>query len=263
VPEAGDNIVLPVSAPDRNAEPQERFLDHLIIEPMRRDFMLWRCLHAGPLSPETIDDPAPHPQIDWPSTRARNVPLLNALMETYGTCAIVARDGDKAVGTLRFYPKPLVSSSAEGSGLCLQQAPPAGPRDAGAARVLPPREVLPERTLFVHCLMVVSTPDQPARYRRKGLATRMALELIRWAGNEGWDAIEAHAYEEIPMLYAIAGVAGKRFWEKLGFQVVRSDTEPGMTGEILEAIRRDAEAAGIPADKAVNRYRMRLDLGPG
>ncbi len=235
----------------------------VIVEPMRSDFLLWRCLHGGPLSPENIDDPAPHAEIDWPSTRARNVPVLIKLMKTYGTCAIIARDGSEAIATLRFYPKTLCSFSAGGAAFCLQQAYPAGPKDDLAAQAFPAREEMPDKTLFVHCLMIAAPAEEPARYRRKGLATRMAFELIRWAGDQGWDAIEANAYEEIPLLYAIAGVAGRRFWEKIGFEIVHADTEPGMIGELLEAIRKDAAAAGIPPEKAANRYRMRLDLTAG
>lgn len=237
-------------------------MDRLIIEPMREEFILWRCLHGGPLSATNIDDPAPHPEIDWPLTRARNVPLLKKLARTYGTCAIVARDGAEVVATLRFYPKALCSFSAGGAAFCLQQPYPAGPADDLAARDFPPLQELPEKTLFVHCLMIVSPTDEPSRYKRKGLATRLARELIRRAKEQGWDAIEANAYEEIPLLYAIAGVAGKRFWEKLGFSVVNSDTEPGMNGTLLEAIRKDALAAGIPAENAADRYRMRLELTP-
>lgn len=235
-------------------------MDKLIIEPMTEGFVLWRCLHGGPLGPRTIEDPAPHPEIHWPATRARNVPLLKKLIETYGSCAIIARDGNEAVASLRFYPKALCSFSPGGAAFCLQQAYPAGPMDDAAGRPFPPLEELTEKVLFVHCLMTVSPKNEPARYRRKGLATRMALELVRWAGERGWRAIEANAYEEIPMLYAISGVAGKRFWEKIGFRVVRADTEPGMTGDILDAVRRDAEAAGIPPERAANRYLMRLDL---
>jgi len=227
---------------------------------MRGEFILWRCLHGGPLSPKNIDDPAPHPEIDWPWARARNIPLLQKLLQTYGTCAIVARDGAEVIATLRFYPKPLCEFGEGGAAFCLQQPYPAGPKDDLDARHFPPLEELPDKTLFVHCLLVVSPKDEPDRYRRKGLATSLARELVRWAKEEGWDAIEATAYEEIPLLYNIAGVAGKRFWEKLGFRVVHSDTEPGMSGEILEAVRKDALAAGIPAEKAANRYRMRLDL---
>ena len=238
-------------------------MDSLIIEPMRDEFILWRCLHDGPLSRRTIEDPAPHPEIDWPATRARNVPLLRKLIETYGSCAIMARDGDEAAATLRFYPKALYSFGPDGAAFCLQQPYPAGPKDDAAGRAFPPLEELAEKVLFVHCLMTVSPRDEPARFRRKGLATRMALELVRWAKERGWQAIEAYAYEEIPMLYAISGVAGKRFWEKIGFRAVRADTEPGMTGEVLDAVRRDAEAAGILPERVANRYLMRLDLGAG
>ena len=108
--------------------------------------------------------------------------------------------------------------------------------------------------------MVTSPPGDPDRCKRKGLATRLASELIRWAKGQGWSSIEANAYEEIPMLYAISGAAGRRFWEKLGFSLVRQDTEPAICGDFLERLRRDAVAAGLRPENAANRYRMRLDL---
>ena len=237
-----------------------KHVDRLTIEPMREEFILWRCLHGGPLNAENIGDPAPLAEIDWPSVRARNVPVLRKLVRTYGTCAIVARDGAEVIATLRFYPKALCSFSEGGAAFCLQQPYPAGPADGLVGRGFPPLRELAEKTLFVHCMMIVSPKDEPARYKRQGLATRMARELISWAAGKGWHAIEANAYEEIPLLYDIAGVAGKRFWEKLGFAVVVTDTEPGISGEILEAVRKDALAAGIPAEDATTRYRMRLEL---
>jgi hypothetical protein len=30
-------------------------IDEIVIEMMTRDFILWRCLHGGPLTRETID----------------------------------------------------------------------------------------------------------------------------------------------------------------------------------------------------------------
>jgi hypothetical protein len=237
-------------------------LEHLIVEPMRGDFMLWRCLHSGPLTQQSIEHPRSHPAMDWPAIRSRNIPLIEKLMQTYGTCAIVARDGDAIVGSLRFYPKALCEFGDSGLGFCLQQSHPAGPADDLASRDFPPLEKLADKTLFVHCLMIASHPDEPNRYKRKGLATRMAGELIHWARRRGWHAIEANAYEDIPMLYAIAGVAGKTFWLKLGFQLVHQDIEPGIQGKFLQRVRDDAVAAGIPAENAANRYRMRLELRP-
>jgi hypothetical protein len=236
--------------------------DELVIKPMSEDFLLWRCLHGGPLNRHNIDSPPPHIEVDWPSARARNIPLLRKLTQTYGACAILARDGEDVVATLRFYPKALCSFGV-GAGFCLQQSYPAGPKDDLAAGLFPPLETLADKTLFVHCLMVVSPPGEPNRYRRKGLATRLALELIRWAGERGWSAIEANSYEEIPMLYAISGTAGRRFWEPLGFSLVHQDTEPAISGDLLEKLRAEAVAAGLQAENAANRYGMRIELTRG
>ncbi len=237
-------------------------LDKLKVGPMSEDLLLWRCLHSGPLNPLNIDSPPPNPDVDWPRTRARNVPLLRKLTRTYGACAILARDGEDVVASLRFYPKALCAFGDSGAGFCLQQGHPYGPADDLVERDLPPLGALSDKTLFVHCMFVVSPPDEPGRYRRKGSALRLASELVRWATEQGWSAIEATAYEELPALYAIAGAAGRRFWKKLGFQVITQDTEPAMKGELLETLRRDALAAGLRPEDAANRYRMRLELPP-
>ena len=233
--------------------------NELVVEPMMGDFLLWRCLHGGAISRRTIDNPPPNLEVDWPFVRARNIPLLEKLTQAYGSCAIVARDGDDVVGTLRFYPKSLCSFG-EGAGFCLQQRSPAGPKDELAAGGFPPLKELADKTLFVHCLMIAAFHSDPSRYRRKGLATRLGLELIHWARDRGWSAIEASAYEELPMLYAISGTAGRRFWERLGFRLVLMDTEPSISGEFLERLRQDAVAAGLRPENVANRYRMRIDF---
>jgi len=233
--------------------------DDIIVEPMRQGFLVWRCLHDGPVSRRTIDSPPFNPEVDWPFVRARNIPLLEKLTQAYGSCAIVARDGDDVVGTLRFYPKALCSVG-EGAGFCLQQRHPAGPKDDLAAGGFPPLEELADKALFVHCLMITAPHSDPSRYRRKGLATRLGLELIRWVKDRGWSAIEASAYEELPMLYAISGATGRRFWERMGFRLVLKDTEPAIDGEFLDQLRRDAVSAGLPPENVTNRYRMRLDF---
>ncbi len=234
--------------------------DQLFVGPMSEDFPLWRCLHAGPVTADDIDTPPPNPQVDWDAARSRNIPLLKRLTQTYGACAILAGDGHEVVATLRFYPKFLCSFGDAGAGFCLQQSFPYGPANDLAERYLPPLSILDDKTLFVHCLLVTAPPREPDRYRRKGLASRLVQELVRWAGEQGWRAIEANAYEEIPLLYAIGGVAGRVFWEKLGFGVACSDVEPAITGELFKSLAASAGTVGIPADRVANRYRMRLTL---
>jgi len=237
-------------------------VDRLVFEAMTERLLVWRCLHGGAIDASNVDLPGRHPKMDWGATRSRNVPLLRKLVATYGSCAILAWDDAAVVGTLRFYPKALCGWGESGPCFCLQQDPPAGPPLDLVEREFPRLECLEDKTLFVHCLMVVSPAGDPERYRRKGVATRMARELVRWGTAGGWTAIEANAYEEIPSLYAISGAAGRRFWETSGFGVVYRDTEPGITGEILESARRDADRVGISPGDVTNRYRMRLELRP-
>ena len=67
-------------------------MPNLTIEPLREGMILWRCLHVGPIGEENLDTPPPNPQVDWPAVRTRNIPLIEKLTQTYGACAIVARE---------------------------------------------------------------------------------------------------------------------------------------------------------------------------
>ncbi len=102
--------------------------ERIVVEPMTEAFIAWRCLHFGPLALETIDRWPAESALPLARYRERNRPLLLKLTKTYGSCAIVARDGDRIVGHLRFYPKEVCDMAGAG-GLCLQQDAPAGPSD--------------------------------------------------------------------------------------------------------------------------------------
>jgi hypothetical protein len=224
---------------------------------MSEDFILWRCLHGGPLSAESIEQWPPDQRIPWAEFRARNVPLLAKLTRVYGGCAVVAREGDRIVGMLRFYPKAVA-----GREFCLQQAHPAGPAEDFARAAFPPLEQLSDRTVVVHCLMTGSPHQKDNPYQRKGIGARMARHLIEWARQRGWQAIEATAYRDLDIVYGVTGVAGKRFWEKLGFRVVEEGTEPGFEcyPDILRVMIEQGRALGLSAEEVKRKYTMRLDL---
>lgn len=228
---------------------------------MTGPFVLWRCLHSGPLSADSIDRWSPDSSMPWQELRDRNVPLLTKLAEMYGAYAIVARDGDQIVGQLRFYPEAIASMAQAGQ-WCLQQAFPAGPAPQLAERRFPALAEIEDKTLTVHCLMVGSPSSPDKHLRHRGIATRMVRELIRWAAQQGWTSIEAPAYEDLPILYDITGVAGKRFWEKLGFQIAHTGTEPGFLqeGELLRAMREQAIAQGLDQECVMNLYTMQINL---
>jgi len=233
----------------------------VVVEMMPADFILWRCLHGGPLRRDNLERYEQHPQTDWPVLRARNVPLLRKLTEVYGACALFAREGDRIVGTLRFYPRA-VWALAGSQGFCLQQPFPAGPPQDFTEAVLPPLDALEDRTLAVHCLAVGQPGARDDPYRRKGLGTRMVRALIEWARPRGWRAIEAATYMDLDILYSLSGTAGRTFWERLGYHVAETGIEPELLkeSEILQAIRREAAARGIAPDRLADKYTMRLEL---
>ena len=234
-------------------------LQDVVIEPMTEDFILWRCLHGGPLAGRTIEVwPADGP--DWSKRRAVNLPLLRKLIQTYGTCAILAKDGDLVAGSLRFYPKWLFSMVD--AGLCLQQDFPAGPSEDLAEMRFVPLDEIEDKALTVHCMMTSSPFQDENPYQRKGLGGRMVRTLIDWARPRGWLAIEAAAYEDLDVLYANTGQAGKRFWQKLGFRLADTAVEPAFEADndFTRKMREQAAAKGLDPAAIKSRYTMRLDL---
>lgn len=228
---------------------------------MSEKFILWRCLHRGPLTKETIDK-WPRDQAErWKAERDRNIPLLKKLVETYGTCAMLAKDGERTVGSIRFYPKILCCMEGEPGAFCLGSAFPIGPSDRFVETVFPPLEDIQEKTLVVHCVMTGSPCEKENPYQRKGIGTQMVRELIRWAKEHDWESIEVQTHQDIPLLYENTGRAGRRFWEKLGFRVVQTDIDPllNMEGETVRKAREQAVAQRLNPEVRT-RYTMRLEL---
>ena len=232
----------------------------VVVTPMTEDFILWRCLHRGGHTAETIED-WPENETDWATHRAINVPLLRKLIQTYGTCAMLAWDGDRVVGFLRFYPKVL-SSFPEAGGMCLQQGHPAGTSDQLVDRRFPSLDEIENKELTVHCLMT-GTPflgENP--YQRKGIGTRMAQALIEWATARGWKAIEARAHAGLNVLYANTGNTGTGFWKKLGFTIAATDIGPEFEkdNEFTRQMRQEAQKHGLDPEAIKNVFTMRMDL---
>lgn len=201
-------------------------------------------------------------KMPWERFRERNVPLLRKLTRTYGACAIIARDGEKIVGLLRFYPKVVYNMERSGW-LCLQQDFPAGPTEDFVDCSLPALVQMEDKTLVVHCIMTGSPQQEENPYQRKGIGTRMVRTLIRWAKESGWECIDADSFEDIPIIYDVTGCAGHTFWEKLGFHIADMHPHPHLQSgddEFIRMLEKQAHSMGISPEKARDRLVMRLDL---
>jgi len=235
--------------------------EEIVIAPMTEDFILWRCLHGGPLSGDNIEKWPSGSGIPWENLRRRNIPLLRELTRLYGACAILACSGGEVVGQLRFYPKAVCKLEAAGS-LCLQQEYPAGPAGHLDAGTFPALTQMEDKTIVVHCLMTGSPQRKINPYIRKGIGSRMARTLIDWARNGGWEGIEADAFEDLPVIYEGTGSAGRTFWEKLGFRIADRHPHPDLHNypEFVGILEEQARRMGIPPERARDRIVMRLDL---
>lgn len=235
--------------------------DDIVIKPMDRGFMLWRCLHQGGLSAGSIDSGFPE---GWDGERYRaiNVPVLEKIIDSYGSCAILAWAGGEVIGSLRFYPKWMFTEDQQG--LCMQQDYPYGPGEQLLALDFPALTDLTDKTLRIHCMMAGPALKEDNPYRRHGLASRMVEILCGWARNQGWQALEATAYESLDIVYDTFGQAGREFWEKLNFRLIRTEIEPALAddNEAVRQMRQQAAAKGIDPEKIKNRYVMRRELSP-
>jgi ribosomal protein S18 acetylase RimI-like enzyme len=238
------------------------FMTQTAIEIMSGDFIVWRCLHGGALTTDSIEQWGGQADLPWGEFRARNVPLLTRLTEVYGACAILARANDRVVGHLRFYPKAVCEMAEPGPGLCVQQEFPSGPSRDFAERRFPPLDEIQDKTIVVHCMMVAPGAPESESSHRKGIGSRMARRLVEWAGENGWRRIEATAYEDLDLIYTLTGQAGKSFWEKLGFHVAEVGVESyfAEANEHTKILREQAVSRGLPPDAVQNKYTMRLDL---
>ena len=234
--------------------------EQIVIESMTENFILWRCLHFGPISSHTIDQCPSDGQIEWEKYRTRNIPLLEKLTRTYGACAILARCGDKIVGHLRFYPRIIWDMTNAGE-MCLLQDYPNGPAGDFADSEFPHFEQLENKTLAVHCLMTGSPQQEKNPFQRKGIGTRMVKFLVHWAKANEWEHIEVDAFEDIPMIYEMTGSAGHTFWQKSGFRIIDRHPHPHLQehNNWVLKLEEQAKSIGISPERAT-RYASRSDI---
>jgi GNAT superfamily N-acetyltransferase len=227
-------------------------MESLVLKPMDGSFLLWRCLHDGPVTRKNLDLPPDDSRLPFQDTA---IPLLTKLTELYGSAAILAWEGEKVVGLLRFVPR-VVSQMEGGGGFCLLLPHPAGPKEEFPQEVLPSKEGIEDRTLVVTCMQLLSD------WQRKGVGRAMVEWLKSWAREEGWNAIEATAYQDLPLVYEITGNAGRSWWEGLGFQVRESLEEEVMKEypDFLHTLETQAREEGMDPREGTQKFIMRWEI---
>jgi GNAT superfamily N-acetyltransferase len=112
----------------------------------------------------------------------RNREFLKRIIDAYGSCAMLAMEGDLVVAHARFYPQIIVNHVA----FCCQDPKYAITQEM-AEMDLPAVEDAADRILRINCFLVHKD------YRGRGLSHALLEGILEWARSHGWKAVRAHA----------------------------------------------------------------------
>jgi GNAT superfamily N-acetyltransferase len=226
---------------------------------MDESCVLTSCLHGGPIPLEDALDAGARPAwletlSDLPTgTVAR---ALRALCAEYGSCGVMAVEGDQVVGKVRFGPVQVCHEP-----FCVQQMPENMTALARAA--LPAKADLQPLALTVVCVQLAEG------YRGRGLASGMLHAMIAWASDEGWQEVHARATRHIRPLLDWSGMLSRDVYEKLGFTCTGIASREALEGVQHmragghgEEVRRQWEPfARLSDEEAAEIYDVVLSLG--
>jgi GNAT superfamily N-acetyltransferase len=221
------------------------------------------CLHGGivPLSrlPELAERTGFEDEFELePGVHAR---LLRALGHRYGATGLVALDGDRIVGLLRFYPRALKGAIGR---LCPQDEPYARRLAGLDVAGLPETGDLQPRSIQIDCLQVI--PE----YRWQGIGHTLIERTIAWARENDWHEIYATGMQHILPLMSWSGQVSAQSLQKQGFQVIGQDLDPeireaavsqqlGYHGEEVQRMWQE-QYAHVSAEEAAICYELKLTL---
>ena len=183
--------------------------------PMDKDFILYRCLHSGPLSPFNIEAKSMNIERLPTEQLERNKKFLTRLVDAYTSCAMLAWEDDYVVAHARFYPQIIYDRFK----FCCHD--PNYPITREIAEMeLPPLTNKAERILRITCFFVHRD------YRGQGLSHKLIDAIIKWAKNNNWKSIRCYAYQDNYWLASEMCTPMLRTYKKYGFDKIGIVTLP-------------------------------------
>ena len=145
---------------------------------------------------------------------------MRSFRDTYGNAAVIAWDGDVALGHIIFVPK----AEARIWQMLYHERMPTSPDD--------------DKTLVVEAVGFCSIGGQ--KYRGHGIGRAMADMMIDWASQNGWARMQIFGLPSglFPGHWMDSCMPPKPFWEKLGFEVIHK-VKIGKTWDEIRAAHLD------------------------
>jgi GNAT superfamily N-acetyltransferase len=232
-----------------------RLMDEFLVLPM--------CLHGGAVPLSRLPELAERTDFEDEFSLERGVHArsLCALSQRYGATGVVALDGDRIVGLLRFYPRALKEMIGQ---LCPQDEPYARWLAAIEIASLPARDEIRPRSIQIDCLQVI--PE----CRGQGIGRTLIERTIAWAREKGWHELYATGVQHILPLMSWSGQMSVASLCKHGFEIVGQEIDEGIRDAAVsqqlgyhgEDVRRmwQEQYAHLSVEEAAVRYEMRLIL---
>ncbi len=189
-------------------EPKEILIDGTptVIRPMDSNYIIGEDQNKAGVTFEIMCWPGKAVPNQWPNPPV--VAYFKKVMDTYGTGAIMAWQGQTLVGFLPFMP---LNCGLPEMVFCVCAPIEHTPEHISASTVVPLNELNP-KVIKVQCLSVSK------RLRRKGIGSAMVIYLIDWAKQQGWEKIQGWAFESSEIDDSYTWLPSIQFWEKSGFE---------------------------------------------
>jgi GNAT superfamily N-acetyltransferase len=216
------------------------------IRPMDKDFILFRCLHNGPLSTSNIETKGmniasvPSEQLD------KNKKFLTRLVEAYGSCAMLALEDDYVVAHARFYPQAIYEQYK----FCCHDPSYAITQEI-AEMELPQLTNEAERILRITCFFVLKD------YRGQELSHKLIDAILKWAKNNNWKSVRCFAYQDNYWLASEMCTPMLRTYSKHGFKKIGIVALPEVK-DFLQQIKNGE--LGIEKKKEFEKFCSDKDL---
>jgi GNAT superfamily N-acetyltransferase len=177
----------------------------MTITHMQNDFVLYCCLHCGFLSPSTIDDRCTlsEEQADL------NKQFLTRLIETYGSCGMMAMEKGIVVAHARFWPQAIDDQIK----FCCHDPNHAITQEM-VEMELPALDKPEDRVMRITCYFI------HAEYRGQGLSHELIEAILEWAKANDWKRIRCFASNDNHWLASEMCTPMKRTYEKYGFKQI-------------------------------------------
>ncbi len=175
--------------------------------PMNKEFILFCCLHCGLLRPSTIEEKCSLPK----GQSNRNKKFLGRLVDTYGSCAMLAMEGDSVVAHARFYPQAIYNQFK----FCCQDPNHAITQEMVEMK-LPPLANPAERILRITCFFVHKD------YQGQGMSHKLIDAILEWAKSNAWKSVRCFAYLDNYWLSSEMCTPMLRTYNKHGFKKIET-----------------------------------------